>query len=114
MNRRLVTIVIALVLAGAGTLGVFAYVQRADDRAVAGNRPVAVLVAARSIPAGTSIDRLQAGGFLRTRNYPAVSVPDDALSQITPDLKRLVMSGTVRQGELITVSQMAEKGESQA
>jgi pilus assembly protein CpaB len=114
MNRRLITIIIALVLAGAGTLGVFSYVQRADDRAVAGNRPVAVLVAAQSIPAGTSIDSLQAGGFLRTRNYPAASVPDDALSKITPDLKRLVMAGTVGKGELITVSQMAEKGASQA
>jgi pilus assembly protein CpaB len=101
MNRRLITIIIALV-------------QGSDDRAVAGNRPVAVLVAAQSIPAGTSIDSLRSGGFLRTRNYPAASVPDDALSELTPDLKRLVMAGTVRQGELITVSQMVEKGASQA
>lgn len=114
MNRRLLTILLALVLAGAGTLAVLTYVKSADDRAAAGNEPVSVLVAARAIPAGTPVGQLLPQGYLRTRNYPAESVPDDALSEIGETQKILVISVPVRQGGLITASLMEEKGASQA
>ncbi|GAA3228531.1 Flp pilus assembly protein CpaB [Actinocorallia longicatena] len=114
MNRRLLTIVVALVLAAVGTLAVLTYVRSADDRAVAGNKAVSVLVAARAIAPGTPVAALQQQGYLRTRNYPASSVPDDAISQLTDDQLRLVVASSVRQGGLITASVMAEPGSSQA
>lgn len=114
MNRRLLSIIAALVLAGAGTLAVLAYARAADDRAAERNRPVSVLVAARAIPAGTPVARLRDGGYLRLRNYPAGAVPDDALSRLTEAHLGLVVNTAVGEGALITRSLMEEKEASQA
>jgi pilus assembly protein CpaB len=109
MNRRLISIVLALVLAAAGTLAVLAYVGRADERALSGTTAVSVLVAARPIPAGTAVEKLLPEGYLRSRNYPTGAVPDDAISQLTAAQKGLIIGGTVRQGALITASLMEQK-----
>lgn len=114
MNRRLLSIIAALVLAGAGTLAVLAYARAADDRAAERSRPVSVLVAARAIPAGTEVAKLEDGGYLRLRNYPAGAVPDDALSRLTADDRRKVITAAVGEGALITRSLMDEKESSQA
>ncbi|WP_106399191.1 Flp pilus assembly protein CpaB [Actinocorallia populi] len=114
MNRRLLSIIAALVLAGAGTLAVLAYARAADDRAAERSRPVSVLVAARAIPAGTAVSGLQNGGYLRLRNYPAGAVPDDALSRLTEEHRGLVVNTAVGEGALITRSLMEEKEASQA
>ncbi len=114
MNRRLISVIVALVLAGAGTLAVLAYARAADDRAAERSRPVSVLVAARPIPAGTEVAKLESGGYLRLRNYPAGSVPDDAISRLTGDDQTLIVNTAVGEGALITRSLMEEKEASQA
>jgi pilus assembly protein CpaB len=101
MKRRVLTIVLALVLAVIGTAGVLAYVNGASARAMTGLKAVTVLVAQREIPAGTSAGAAQQAGSLRGETLPARSVPADAVGSITAELSSLVMSSDVMPGQLL-------------
>jgi pilus assembly protein CpaB len=67
MSRRILAVVGALLLALVGTGAVFAYVNRADARAVEGQKAVTVLMAAKEIPAGTTATRRGSCGPRRCR-----------------------------------------------
>ncbi len=54
MNRRIVLIAVAVVLALFGTFAVYSYAHNADERAVAGGRAVKVLIATKRVAAGTT------------------------------------------------------------
>ncbi|PKK14777.1 RcpC/CpaB family pilus assembly protein [Thermomonospora sp. CIF 1] len=90
MNRRLITIVVAVALAGLGSLMVYGYVHGADERALRGQRAVNVLVAAKAIPA-----------------------PDDVLSRIEDVDSDMVTGSPVRPGELIRKPLLVPRGSSQ-
>jgi pilus assembly protein CpaB len=81
MGRRTVLLVVALVVAGLGTAMVFLYVNGVNERALARQEPVAVLMAKRDIAAGTSVaDAEQAGAFEKrtiTRDAAAPGVLSD-------------------------------------
>ena len=64
MTRRILTIVLAIVLAIIGTGAVLIYAKGADQRALAGQKAVTVLVATQQIPAGTSASTARANGML--------------------------------------------------
>ena len=51
MNRRIVLVAVAVVLALFGTLAVYSYTQNADQRAVAGSKAAQVLIAVKQVPA---------------------------------------------------------------
>jgi pilus assembly protein CpaB len=115
MNRRLVTIAVALALAVVGTLAVLVYVRQADARAVAGKKAVGVLVAARAAPAGTPVALLRSGGYLRLVRYPVESVPGDALTSVgDPDLATRVLGIDLKQGQILTRPLLVDRGDSQA
>lgn len=101
MTRRILTIIIAIVLAVGGTAAVLAYVNQADSRALAGQSPVTVLVATVQIPAGTVASTALQDGMLAREKVPAKSVPIDAVKQITPGISALVTSADVPSGELL-------------
>jgi pilus assembly protein CpaB len=101
VKRRILTVALAVLLAVLGTAGVLAYVHKADSRALAGMKPVSVLVAQRQIPAGTSADSAEQAGLLRSETLPASSVPANAVRSITPGLGSLVMSGQVPSGQVL-------------
>jgi len=101
MNRRVVTITIASLLAVLGTAGVFGYVSQADSRALAGQQAVSVVIADSRIPAGTTAHDAEAAGLIRTDRLPATSVPQDALSSIGADLDALVASGDIMAGMVV-------------
>src|SRR4051812_43278718 len=67
--RRLLAAFAALLLLVVGSVVLLAYVHGADARALAGARPVEVLVADKRIPEGTSGDALE--GMVRTETVPA-------------------------------------------
>jgi pilus assembly protein CpaB len=67
--RRLLAALAALLLLVVGSVVLLAYVHGADARALAGARPVEVLVADKRIPEGTSGDALE--GMVRTETVPA-------------------------------------------
>ena len=101
MKRRLVIIVLALILAAVGTSGVLAYVKGANARAIAGMKAVSVLVAQKTIPAGTAAGAALHSGLLASQTLPASSVPANALSAITPDVSSLVLSADLQPGQLL-------------
>jgi pilus assembly protein CpaB len=101
VKRRVLTVVVAVLLAAVGTLAVLAYVHQANKRAVAGLKVVNVIVAQSAIPSGTSAGQALRNGSLGTEQLPAASVPADAVQSITPDLAGLVTSAAVQPGQLL-------------
>jgi pilus assembly protein CpaB len=104
MNRRVLTIVLAVALAVLGTLAVLVYVGHADTRAVAGQKAVTVLVASKAIPSGTTVR--DAKSSLRKETLPASSVSSDAVAEITPDQDSLVTSTDLSSGQLLLGSML--------
>jgi pilus assembly protein CpaB len=82
MRRGVLAAVVAVVLALVGCAAVLVYARGADERALAGQRAVRVLVAVRAIPAGTSGQAIRDGGYARVLVMPAGTVPADALGGI--------------------------------
>lgn len=101
MKRRILTIVLAVVLAALGTAGVLAYVKQANARALAGQKAVTVLVAGSTIPAGTSASSAWHNGMLTKQTFPASSVPADAISSISSDVSGLVLSSDLQAGQIL-------------
>ncbi|MEV4538575.1 RcpC/CpaB family pilus assembly protein [Asanoa sp. NPDC049518] len=101
MNRRIIAVLAAVVVAAAGAGAVLLYVRSADSRAVAGKQARTVLIAEKQIPAGTDGRALRAGGYLRQTRMPTETVPDDTLAAVEPDLDALVTTATVQRGQLV-------------
>lgn len=101
MTRRILTIVLGIILALIGTGVVLVYVKGADNRALAGQHPVNVLVATKQVPAGTTAQTALSEGLLSRQQLPAKSVPSDAVRSITPQLKSLVLSSDLPSGQLL-------------
>jgi pilus assembly protein CpaB len=101
MKRRGLTIALAVLLAILGTAGVLAYVNHANARALADQKPVTVLIAKSLIPSGTTAADAQRQGLLGTETLPAGSVPADALTAVTPDISSLVTNSNVQPGQVL-------------
>ncbi len=69
MNRRIIGIVAAVLLASVGTFVLVSYVRGADDRAQAGETMVDVLVVDEAIERGTAVEEI--GGSVRLVSVPA-------------------------------------------
>lgn len=101
MTRRILTIVLAIVLAVIGTGAVLVYVKGADQRAIAGQKAVSVLVATQQVPAGTTAQTALSEGMFSREKLPAQSVPSDAVRSISPQLSNLVLSSDLPSGQLL-------------
>jgi pilus assembly protein CpaB len=101
VKRRVLTVALAVLLAALGTGGVLAYVRQADNRALAGQQPVSVLVAGKLIPSGTGVGAALRDGLLSSQELPAAAVPSDAMRSITGDTSALVLSADVQPGQLL-------------
>ena len=84
MGRRTLLLIAALAVAALGTTMVFLYVNGVNDRALADQEPVQVLVATAPIAAGTTAQDAQSAGALEKRTVSRASVAEGALSDITP------------------------------
>jgi pilus assembly protein CpaB len=71
MRSRVLAILIAVVLALVATAAMVVYVNGADRRALAGQQPVHVLVAKRTIPMGTSGEDAQIKGMVDRVEVPS-------------------------------------------
>jgi pilus assembly protein CpaB len=101
LTRRILTIVLAIVFAIVGTGAVLIYVKQADNRAIAGQKAVTVLVATQRIPVGTSASTALRDGLLSSQKLPAASVPADAVRALTPGIADLVVDADVPAGQLL-------------
>lgn len=98
MGRRLALLLAAVLVAALGTSLVFAYVKKADDRAIADQRPVSVLIAKVTIPAGTRVVDAATAGAFQTKELPAAAVVPGALSSTEP-IKDQVSLGNIFPGQ---------------
>jgi len=105
VRRRLVAAVAALLLAAVGGVLLLGYVGAADQRAVAGLDPVAVLVATETIPEGASGDAL--GASVEVRRLPAVAVAPGTAGDVT-SLHGLVSTTVLQAGEQVLLSRFAD------
>lgn len=108
MNKKRVSLIAASVLVAVGTLALVQYVRSAEDRALAGEELVDVLVVDAEVPAGTSAAELQ--NFVRVESVPAKVQAAGALATIQ-DADGMVVSVDLIEGEQLTASRLvsAEK-----
>jgi pilus assembly protein CpaB len=96
VRRRLLAALAALVLLVVGTAVLVAYVRGADARALAGARPVEVLVVDQLIPEGTPGDAL--ADFVRTETVPAKAAVDGRVTELSA-LRGTVATVDLQPGE---------------
>jgi len=96
VRRRLLAALAALVLLVAGTAVLLAYVRGADARALAGSRPVEVLVVDQLIPEGTSGSDLR--DLVRTETVPAKAAVEGRVTELSA-LRGTVAAVDLQPGE---------------
>ena len=101
MNRRLIAILAAVVLAVTGAFLVLLYARSADNRAIAQQQPTKVYIAQKVIPAGTTLKDAQRSGLLVETQAAAMGVPAGALSMIDADNNSLLALSDVQPGEFL-------------
>ena len=101
MNRRVLGILLAIVLAVVGTGAVLFYVNLAENQVAEGQEAVHVLVASARIPAGTRGDRIRTKKLIEEIVMPLASVPDDALTTVPGELDALVVTSDVQPRQLL-------------
>ena len=98
MNRRILGMTAALLLALVGTFTIVAYVHGANKRALDGQQVVQVLVVQKSIPAGTPGEKL--GKSVALESVVKKVAAEGAVSDVK-DLKGLVATATLVPGEQV-------------
>jgi len=113
MTRRILAIIVAVVLAGLGTIGVLFYAlnadQRAHDRLTAATR-VAIVV--KRIPVGTTGARILSENMISYDNLPNSALPADRsvlVSTFDDDLRKLAVTSTVQPGQVLLKSMFAQQ-----
>jgi pilus assembly protein CpaB len=111
VRRRLLAAIAALVLLVAGSLVLLAYVRGADARALAGARPVEVLVVGEPVPAGTPVEAL--GDFLTIETVPAKAALDGRVTDLSA-LSGRVATVDLMVGEQLLTGRFASPDDRQA
>lgn len=109
MKRRVITGFAAVLIGLAGTAAASAWLKHAAARNLASLNPVAVLVAARSIPAGTTAGAANRGGMLKPQRFPASSLPPGAVTAVTSALSRLVTDAALAPGQILTRAMLGNR-----
>jgi pilus assembly protein CpaB len=107
MGRRTLLLVAAFVVAALGTTLVFLYVHGANDRALADQKPVEVLVAKTDISAGTTGTKAEADVMWELKAISRDSMVDGALSSPAKILDK-VATTTIFKGEQIIAQQFGD------
>jgi len=104
MQRRIIAAVAAVVLAGIGAVLLYSYVNNADARAMANMQSTPVLVAVKTIPAGTSGTNITP--FVEVKQLPKVAVGPNPVTDIT-SLNDLVATTDIEAGEQVLLSRFS-------
>lgn len=102
MGRRFALLVAAVLVAALGTSIVFAYVKKADDRAIADQHPVTVLIAKTVISSGTRVIDAANSGAFQTKELPNIAVVPGALSSVDPVKDQVVLTTIFPGQQLLT------------
>lgn len=82
MNRPIIPIVIAVVLAAGAGLAVFLFASSSDSRAVADQQPVSIIVTNALIPAGTTVGDAIDQGLVESTQVPDKLAPAAAMQSL--------------------------------
>jgi pilus assembly protein CpaB len=104
MNRRVLAVFVAVLLAIAGAALVIFYAQNADKRAIAEAQPTTVYVAQKLIASGTTLKDAQRTQLLVQTQVAAKAVPAGALKAIDPSNNSLLALSDVQPGEILIAS----------
>ena len=104
MRSRLLTLAIALSLAGIAVAVVYMYVQGVETRSTQGLATTDVLVASRSLPAGISGKQIVDANGFRTESVPRKYAQPGALTS-SAQLAGLTLSDDVAAGQQLTSAQ---------
>ena len=107
MNRRIVGLIVAILLAAGATFLLVQYVTTADERAREAEELAEVFVAQGDINPGTTADDAIAQGLIATDEIPARAVPDGAIGSLS-QIEGLVAAAPVYQGEVIVSQRFGE------
>ncbi|ADU47048.1 Flp pilus assembly protein CpaB [Intrasporangium calvum] len=109
MNRRLVAVLLAVLLAIAGALLVVNYVRGADARAIADQQPAKVYLAEKLIPAGTTLKDAQRTELIVETRVATVARPQGALDDINPENSALLALSDIQPGEFVMASRFGTR-----
>lgn len=103
MNKKRLSLIASIALVAVGTVALVQYVNSAEDRALAGEELVDVLVVDAPVPAGTSAAELQQ--FIRLEAVPEKVRAAGALAGIS-DADGMVVGIDLVEGEQLTESRL--------
>lgn len=109
MNRRIIAVFVAILLAIAGAALVISYVSRADARAIAAQQPVKVYVASKLIPAGTTLKDAQRTELVAETRVAQDAKPQGALDDINPDNSSLLALSDIQPGEFVMAARFGTR-----
>jgi pilus assembly protein CpaB len=110
MGRRTVLLVAALVVAALGTTMVFLYVNGVNDRAIAKQSPVRVLVAKKLIEPGTSIEDANDAAAFERKTISSDALVNGAVSATAPLAGKVALT-TIYPGEQIIAQKFGDPGD---
>jgi pilus assembly protein CpaB len=105
MKRRIIAAVVAVALAAVGAVGLYSYVHRADQRAMAGLQTSNVLMVTKLIPEGTTPDQLSKS--VTSKLLPDTAVVPGAVSSLD-ELNGLAATADLQPGEQVIKSRFAD------
>jgi pilus assembly protein CpaB len=108
MKRNTTGVIVAIVIAAIATFVLVAYVRDAKDRAVAGEKLVDVLVATKTVSAGTPAAQL--GSATKTERVPAKVRADGAIQRLK-DVQGLVAATDLFAGEELLHARFTSPGQ---
>jgi pilus assembly protein CpaB len=110
VGRRAVLLIVAVLIAAAGTALVLLYVQGINSRATAGQQPVKVLTATVQIDPGETMAGAQAAGKVDLVEWPKAKVLPSAVSS-GEAFKNRVALATIFPGEQIIPEKFGSPGD---
>lgn len=108
MKKKRLSLIAAIALVAVGTVALVQYVSTAEDRALAGEELVDVLVVKAAVPAGTAATELQQ--YVGIEAVPAKVQAAGALASIG-DAEGMVVAVDLVEGEQLTASRLVKAEE---
>jgi pilus assembly protein CpaB len=107
MNRKIIGILAAVLLATVGTFALVGYVQSAKDEAVAGEQLVEAYVIRDAVSKGATVDQVR--DAVEHTEVPAKVRPEDAVTDLDDLDDELVAAVDLAPGELLLSSRLVQQ-----
>jgi pilus assembly protein CpaB len=101
MKKPIVPLLIALVLAIGAGVAVYAFARSSDERALADQQPVPVLVSAAVVPAGTTLRSALEDGLIEQSLVPVALRPAAAVVEVSSTTGELIATADLPAGQVI-------------